>query len=318
MKLGVCAQVFYDRPLGEALGAARALGFSAIELPVHLGNPFVDLDVDLRDGGETLGGRVRSAGLEVSALSAHQEGQLLLGPYGDDTAHVHPGTPDERAAFAANRLVDTAALANRMGVRTVCAFVGCPAWSRTFPWPYEAGWARDELRFREALLPVLDAFGALGVSLALECHPNQLVYDLETAVRAVALVDGHEAMRFNLDPANLAYAEVDPCAFVEALGDRIAHVHAKDAERPLTARGRSGALAQGAWDRPGRGFRFRVPGWGDLDWRRIVTSLHCAGYDGVLSVEHEDPTMSRREGLVQAVRHLEPLLLHEAREARWW
>jgi sugar phosphate isomerase/epimerase len=77
-------------------------------------------------------------------------------------------------------------------------------------------------------------------------------------------------------------------------------------------------MAHGDWSRGDRGFRFRVPGWGDLDWRRVLSALQMAGYRGVLSIEHEDPTMSRREGVVQAIRHLQPLLLHDAPEARWW
>ena len=71
-------------------------------------------------------------------------------------------------------------------------------------------------------------------------------------------------------------------------------------------------------DRPGRGFRFRVPGWGDLDWRELITELQLAGYGGVLSIEHEDPTMSRRDGLAQAVAHLGPLLLQDPPEPKWW
>ena len=318
MKLGVCAQALFDLPFDAALRQARALGFTAIELPVHVGNPFVDLDAALADRGASLRRALREADLTLSALSVHQESQLLLGPYGDDTAHQHAGSPAERAAFGAERVLKAAELARYLDVGVVCGFTGCAGWSRTFPWPMADGWARMETAFTDAVRPLLDALHARGVVFALECHPNQFAYDLETAQRAVLLVDDHPALAFNLDPGNLAYAEVDPCAFIEALGPRIAHVHAKDAERPLTARGRSGTLAQGAWDRPGRGFRFRVPGWGDLNWRRILTSLHVAGFTGVLSVEHEDPTMSRREGLIQAVRHLSPLLLSERPEARWW
>lgn len=312
MKLGVCAQVFYDLPFDEALSTARRLGFEAIELPVHLGNPFLDLDAALAGEWTTLAARIRAAGLTISALSVHQEGQLLLGP--------HPPTvdPAERSAFAARRMVQAAELAQRLDVPTVCGFTGCGDWTRFFPWPDPVGFAREEGPFRERLLPVLDAYARLGVRFAHECHPFQYAYDLETAQRAVELVDGHPAFAFNLDPANLHFAEIDPCEFLETLGDRVVHVHAKDAERVQHRRGRSGTLAQGPWDRTGRGFRFRVPGWGDLDWRRIVTALHVAGYRGVLAVEHEDPTMSRREGLSQAVRHLEPILLHEPPTERFW
>lgn len=312
MRLGVCAQALFDLPLEAALATARELGFEAIELPVHAGNPFVDLEACLAGGWRTLRQKVADAGLRISALSVHQEGQYLLAPH-----PVHTEVED-RVRWASSRVVQAAALAQRLEVGVVCGFTGCADWSQFFPWPHPEGWAAMEAPFRAVMRPVLDACAGRGVVFAHECHPFQFAYDLETAERAVELVDGHPAFGFNLDPANLAFAEIDPCAFIEALGPRIVHVHAKDAERVAHRRGRSGTLAHGPWDRSGRGFRFRIPGWGELDWRRILTSLHVAGYRGVLAVEHEDPTMSRREGLAQAVRHLAPLLLREPPGERWW
>jgi sugar phosphate isomerase/epimerase len=111
---------------------------------------------------------------------------------------------------------------------------------------------------------------------------------------------------------------MDPLAFVAELGGRILHVHAKDGELVAPHAGRSGLLAHGAWARGDRGFRFRVAGWGDLDWKRLISALRVAGYDGVLAVEHEDPTMSRLEGLQKAAEHLTPLLLRELPERPWW
>ena len=78
----------------------------------------------------------------------------------------------------------------------------------------------------------------------------------------------------------------------------------------------SNASASAAWE---TFTARRRPGWGDLLWRRIISELQLAGYRGALAVEHEDPTMSPREGLVQAVRHLAPLILREPPPTeRWW
>ena len=311
MKLGVCAQALYGMPFPDALRMAADLGFEAIELPVDARNPFVDLDASLGGGGDDLAAAVAAAGLEISALSNHQEGQLLLGPHGEDTDGVLQGTPAEKAEYAADRLVLSAELARRIGVRTVCAFTGCEDYSRWFPWPLADGYERMADPFRNRLLPVLDAFAERGVVLALECHPRQFAYNLETALLAVELVDGHPALGFNFDPANLLLAGMDPVEFVAELGPRIHHAHAKDGQVVRRNAGRSGLLAHGAWDRPDRGFRFRVPGWGDLDWRELITELQVTGFRGVLAVEHEDPTMSQGEGLRQALAHLQPLLLRE-------
>ena len=230
MKLGVCAQVLYDLPLDEALGAVSELGLEAIELPVDGGSPFVDLEGLLDAGCETLRKSVDRAGLEISALSNHQEGQLLLGPHGVDTDGVLAGTPDEKSEFAARRLVATAELARRLDVDTVIGFTGCEEWSRWFPWPLPDGYERMAPAFRERLLPVLDEMSSRGVTFALECHPRQFAYNLETALWALELVDGHPALGFNLDPANLLLVGTDPEVFIAELGDRIRHVHAKDAQ----------------------------------------------------------------------------------------
>ena len=319
MKLGVCAQVLYHLPWDQALRLAADLGFHAIELPVDAGSPWLDLDRLLAGGFEAVLRDVESHGLVLSALSNHQEGQLLLGPHGSDTDGVHRGSPAEKQAFAARRLEQTAELAERMQVAVVCGFTGCEDYSRWFPWPLEDGYERMGPAFREALLPILDRFHQRGIRFAHECHPRQFAYNLETAQMALDLLDGHPAFAFNLDPANLMLAGMDPTVFIGDLGDRIVHVHAKDGELVAQNSARSGLLAHGRWNRPGRGFRFRVPGWGDLPWKRLITELRVAGYDGVLAVEHEDPTMSQRDGLEQAVRFLDPLLPREpVPEDRWW
>jgi len=318
MRLGVCLQALYHLPFRDALSAARELGFELIELPVDARNPFLDLDEALAGGWRRIGQEIRDSGLGISALSNHQEGQLLLGPHGPDTDPIHPGSAEAKVRYATQRLSRTAELARRLEVGVVCGFTGCEDGSRWFPWPLADGYERMGREFRERLLPVLDGFARHEVRFAHECHPKQFAYNLETAKLALDLVDGHPALGFNLDPANLVLSGMDPLAFVAELGGRILHVHAKDAELVAPHAARSGLLAHGAWTRPDRGFRFRVAGWGDLDWKRLISALRTASYDGVLAVEHEDPTMSRLEGLRKAVMHLEPLLLREPADPPWW
>jgi sugar phosphate isomerase/epimerase len=80
-------------------------------------------------------------------------------------------------------------------------------------------------------------------------------------------------------------------------------------------------LSTGSWQRPGRAARYRVPGWGDVNWRRVITALLETGYDGVLSFEHEDPVMSERDGLEKAIDHLRPLVIREPLSpdtTAWW
>jgi len=294
------------------------LGLTALELPVDRHSPLVDLDALLAGGTAALRRQLAARGLTLSAISNHQEGQLLLGPHHRDTEHVHAGSPEERAAFAHERLVASARLAAELEVGLVIGFVGCEDWSRFFPWPAQDGFAAMVPQFQERVGRLLDEYDRLGVRFGQEPHPKQMVYDIETALESVHWLEGHRRWGFNLDPANLLLAGVDPVVFVAELGERIWHVHAKDGELvPHNAR-RSGLLAHGPWDRRDRGFRFRIPGWGDVPWKRLISELALAGYDGYLAIENEDPVFAPRDGLEKAVAALLPLLPHGERKARWW
>ncbi|MGD0995283.1 MAG: hypothetical protein ABR909_07145 [Candidatus Bathyarchaeia archaeon] len=69
---------------------------------------------------------------------------------------------------------------------------------------------------------------------------------------------------------------------------------------------------------PDRGFRFRVPGWGVVPWRRIITALAKIGYDYVLSYEHEDPVLSAEDGCVKCIDFLRLLIIRKRLEKVWW
>ncbi|MCI0589399.1 MAG: sugar phosphate isomerase/epimerase [Planctomycetes bacterium] len=319
LKLGLCTQVLYDRPLDEALETAARLRFQAVEIPVARGSPHVDLEMLLQPGAaEGFSRKVASHGLAISAVSNHAEGQLVLGPHHRDTDAIFEGSPEEKVRHGTDRLIRSAELASRLQVNLVVGFCGCEDYSRWFPWPDPKGWESMGPVFVERWGRILDAFDRLGVRFAMECHPKEFAYNLETAEETVRLLGGRRTWGFNLDPANLLLAGVDPVVFAQSLGDRILHVHAKDGELVRHNAARSGLLAHGPWDRRDRGFRFRIPGWGDVDWKRLLTELRLASFEGVLAVEHEDPTMSRLDGLVKARDFLRPLLFEGPREARWW
>jgi sugar phosphate isomerase/epimerase len=112
----------------------------------------------------------------------------------------------------------------------VTGFIGCENFGRFFPWPYSKGWSDMEGEFVERWGKILDKFAEYGVKFAHEPHPNELVYNVETAQRAVELMDGRKEFGFNFDPANLTYLGIDVENFIDTLAGRIYHVHAKDGE----------------------------------------------------------------------------------------
>ncbi len=319
MKIGLVLAVYKHLSLPDALRKAAMSGYQMVELQVQKDNGLIDLnEIATSIGANRLLSLLRSYNLELSALDIHAESQLLLGPHSEVTDSIYQGTSDEKISYAMKRLELAAIAASRLNVPVVCGFSGCPDGTRWFPWPDPKGWEKMQPIFVERWSSVLDIFGSYGIKFAHECHPNQFAYNIETALESIALLKDRPEWGFNLDPGNLMLAGVDPILFVAELGPKIFHVHAKDGELVKQHAERSGLLARGDWERRDRGFRFRVPGWGDLDWRRLITELRLINYDYALSIEHEDPTMSRDDGVVQGIAHLRPLLIQNSFEGRWW
>jgi sugar phosphate isomerase/epimerase len=317
MKLGIFTANYLDRTLEEVCKFVSQMGFEAVELPAFKGSTHLDLDDLLKSGNANqMKKMINSYGLEISALSNHPEGQIILGPFGKDTDGIYEGTQEEKIKYGMERMKITAQAANALEVPVVCGFIGCENFGRFFPWPYSKGWAEMEEQFVERWSKVLDSFKEYGVKFAHEPHPNQLVYDIETAVRSVELMGNRPEWGFNFDPANLIYLGIDVENFIQELGDRIYHVHAKDGEVVRHNVKRSGVLCTGPWDRIDRGFRFRIPGWGSVDWKSVITELTLVGYTHVMSYEHEDVIMSRQDGIEKTVEFLKPLLIKNRYEGR--
>lgn len=321
MKLGIFTALFQDRPLPEALHLIAELGYEAVELPAWRGNRHLDLDAVLDDGGRALRNLVKEFGLEISALSDGREGQLVLGPQDwtvDKWAPVEGVT--ERIKYGTERLKRAAQAAGALEVGVVTGFVGSPVWDKWYNYPstneraYELAW---EL-FAQRVNPILDEFERCGVRFAFEVHPTEIAYNLETAEHALEVLDDRSGFGFNFDPSHLVWQGIDPVVFIKRLGKRIFHAHAKDGEVQQDEVKRSGVLSGGSWTRPDRGFRFRVPGWGDVDWRRVISALAAVGYDNVLSFEHEDPVMSPEDGCEKAIAFLRPLIIKKPLSTTWW
>ncbi len=318
MKLGYFTANRMDKPLEEVLDRAVKLGYEAVEIPAFKGSPHLDVDRVLEDKSyaQHIKEVVQKRGLIISALSNHPEGQLVLGPHGIDTDGIYQGTPEEKIRFGMERMMKTAQAAHELGVPVVCGFIGCENFGRFFPWPYAKGWSEMEEKFAERWGKILDKFQEYGVKFAHEPHPNELVYDIYTAERSLELMKEKPAWGFNFDPANLIYLGIDVVNFVQAVGTKIYHVHAKDGEIVEHNVRRDGLIPTGSWNRITRGFRFRIPGWGSVPWKRVIAELALVGYNYVLSYEHEDVTMSREDGETKTIDFLKPLLIRAPYEGR--
>ncbi len=317
MKIGLFTATYMDKSIEDVCKYASSLGYEAVEIPAFNGNPHLDIEGILKgDNAKTFKKMINSHGLIISALANHPEGQVVGGPYGKDTDFICPGTKEEKIKFGTERMIKTAQAANALEVPVVTGFVGVENFGRFFPWPYSKGWTEMEIDFVENWGKILDKFAEYGVKFAHEPHPNELIYNTETAVKSIELLGGRKEWGFNFDPANLIYLGIDVENFIDTLGKRIFHVHAKDGEIVSHNVKRSGTIPQGDWQRLDRGFRFRIPGWGSVPWKKVITELSMIGYNYVMSYEHEDVTMSRQDGITKTIAYLKPLMIEQPYEGR--
>jgi sugar phosphate isomerase/epimerase len=320
MKLGLFTPVFGKLDVKAMLAKVRTLEqVQAIEIGTGgwPGHDHVDVDALLANQGCAREYRqmIADAGLTISALSCHNN-------------PLHPDRATARIADDVFR--KTVRLAAQLEVPVVVTFSGCPGDSDdakhpswvTCPWPPEF---LDVLEWQWEKQAVPYWCGAAhfaadhGVKIALEAHPGFLVYNVDTALKLRQAVGPN--LGVNFDPSHLFWQGVDVPTAIRALGDGIFHVHAKDVALDPRNVAVNGVIDTKSYRRMGeRSWLFRSVGWGhdELEWKRIVTALRLAGYDYVMSIEHEDALASVDEGLRAAVDLLSRVILTEPPVDAWW
>ena len=319
MNIGVFAVLFGSKPFEETLDYIVDLGLEAVEIGTgaYPGNAHANPAVLLASERRLKAFReaIDRRGLEISALSCHG----------------NPLHPQAATAKAHHRVFEeTVKLASKLGVETVVTFSGCPGsdpkattpnWI-VAPWPPEFSTAL-EWQWRERVLPYWKQTAAFcrksGVRVAIEMHPNFIVYNPETMSRLRSLAPG--VIGCNFDPSHLFWQGADPVAAIRAIGDGIFHVHAKDCKLDAANISANGVLDTKPYSRElERSWIFRTVGYGNGApvWKAMVSALRLVKYDHVLSIEHEDSLMSGTEGLKKAIAFLKEVVITEpAGEAYW-
>lgn len=296
-----------DMPLAELAEKASSWGYDGLELACW-GDHF-DVQKAIDDPNYCGGRRdlLAEHGLKVWAISNHLVGQAVCDPIDERHKQIVPervwgdGRAEGVRQRAAAEMIRTAQAASKLGVHVVNGFTGSSIWHKLYFFPPTGP---DEIAagyqdFADRWGPILDAFEKIGVRFGLEVHPTEIGYDIHTTRAALDAVDHHPAFGFNFDPSHLIWQGVDPVRFIDAFADRIFHVHVKDAE--LTLDGDSSILGShlGFGDHR-RGWDFRSPGRGEVDFEAIIRALNRIGYEGPLSVEWEDSGMDREHGAAEA------------------
>lgn len=286
---------------------ASQWGYDGIELPCW-GDHF-NVQKALKDDGycqerHDLLGRY---GLKCWAISNHLTGQLVLDILDDRTDDWVPaevrGNSEKKRDWAIQEMKDTARAAQKMGVKVVNGFTGSSIWHLLYSFPPVSDKTISDgfKLLAERWNPILDVFDECGVKFGLEVHPTEIAFDLYSAKTALEALHHRPAFGFNFDPSHLHWQMVDSVAFIREFPDRIYHVHVKDAARTLD--GKTGILGSHLnFGDPRRGWDFRSPGRGQVNFEEIARALNEIGYEGPLSVEWEDPGMDREYGAAEAAK----------------
>jgi sugar phosphate isomerase/epimerase len=319
VKIGVFTVLFSQQPLEDALEYIKQSGCDAVEIATggYPGNAHCDPVALLEDAGarRTFQQALSTRQLEISALSCHGN-------------PLHPDSETARKHDTTFR--DTIRLAAEIGVDTVINFSGCPGDCETATAPnwVTCAWPPDyaetlDWQWRERVAPYWSEAAEFakqhGVRVAIELHPGFVAYHTESFWRLREI--GGETIGVNFDPSHLFWQGMDPLVCVRELGCAIYHVHMKDTWLDAQNIRRNGVLDTKPYtDEIHRSWIFRTVGYGHGQefWRSLISELRLAGYDGVLSIEHEDSLMSINEGFTKAVSFLRESVITETPGEAWW
>ena len=290
MKLGLMTAALGGLDLDELSTWASGEGFQALEIACwpmvtgdrrrYAGVTHIDVDRLDAEGAKAIRRQLDDRGLEISAL-AYYPNNLDPDPEVRSDAHDH--------------LRKVILAAETLGVGLVGTFIGRDQ-NRS---------VADNLAEVAKVWPDLVRFaGQHGVTIVIENCPmifstdewpggKNLAYSPAIWRHLFEIIDA-DNFGLNLDPSHLVWQFIDYERAVREFGSRIHHVHAKDMEIDRNGLFEHGVMAAGVgWQIP------RLPGLGEIRWDRFIAALYAVGYDGAISIEHEDRVFEGNVDLVK-------------------
>jgi len=318
MKVGVFTPLLSQLPLDAVLKKLKSYDIQTVELGTgnYPGDAHCKLSM-LQNASKLaeFQKKLNDQGVAISALSCHGN-------------PLHPDKVVRDAMVKTSR--ETILLAEKLGIRTMVDFSGCPgdSPSATFPNWITCPWPPDFLKvldwqWNEVVAPFWVEHAKFaadhGVRIAIEMHPGFVVYSPETLLKLRSIAGPNVGC--NYDPSHMFWQNIDPIGAIRILGDAIFHVHAKDTQLYSANLVKTGVLDTKPYtDERNRSWIFRTCGYGHGAewWKEFVSTLRMFGYDDVLSIEHEDSLLSPEEGLTKAARFLQEIVIQEQPAAAWW
>jgi sugar phosphate isomerase/epimerase len=303
MKLGFTSAILPDLSLEQVARFAAAEGYECVELmcwPVgkaerrYAGVTHIDVAQFGRDEAQQVQQIMAASGVTISGLGYYPN---ALAPNA------------EEAKVAVEHIRRVIAAAELLGIRQMNTFIGRD-WTKCVDdnWP----------RFKEVWPSIIRFAEDHGVRIGIENCPMYFSADEWPSGKNLAHCPAiwrrmfeeipSKSFGLNYDPSHFIWQRMDYLKPIREFADRLFHVHAKDARLHQDRLDEVGILAT-----PLEFHTPKLPGLGDVDWKRFIAALREAGYDGPVCVEVEDRDYEgslerRQQALRESFAVLRPLI----------
>jgi len=304
--------------LKSACDYVASIGYKGIQLPTWE-TRYADLKLmaESKDYAQEIKGIVQEAGLEITELSTHLQGQLVASHPAYDKlfdsfapAEVH-NDPKARSEWAVQQMLYAAKASEHLGIDAHVTFSGAMLWPYIYPWPQRANGLVEEgfEQLAKKWLPILNAFDDSGVDVCYELHPGEDLHDGLTFERFLEKTNHHKRVNILYDPSHFVLQQLDYLTFIDIYHEKIKMFHVKDAE--FVPNGKAGVYGSYAdWkDRPGR---FRSLGDGQVDFKSIFSKLTHYGFEGWAVLEWECYLKDNIQGAIEGAEFIKQHLIKKA------
>ena len=257
---------------------AASLGYKGVQIPTFDSRLFnLDLGAESETYCDEIKGICADAGVEITDLSTHLQGQLVA---------VNPAYDSVFDAFAPD----------------------------LYPWPQRPDGLIEEAfaELGRRWVPILNEYRDNGVTIGYEIHPGEDVFDGATYEMFVDATQNHDCALINYDPSHFLLQQMDYLAFIDLYHDRINAFHVKDAE--FNPDGRQGVYS-GYQSWVNRAGRFRSLGDGQVDFASIFSKLTQYGYDSWAVLEWECCIKSAEQGAAEGAPFIASHLIESPKSA---
>ncbi len=300
---------------------AKDLGYKAVQIPA-----WDQRLIDIVKAGESktycdeIKGIVNDAGLEISELATHLQGQLVASHYAYDKmfdafapTELH-GNIKGRTEWAVKQMKAAASASKNLGINVMASFSGSLLFHTIYPWPQrpaglvEAGFKELAKRWK----PILNHCKDNGVEVCYEIHPGEDLHDGVTFERFLKATNNHSCVKILYDPSHFILQQMDYLQYIDFYHEYIRMFHVKDAE--FNPNGKSGVYGgyQDWIDRPGR---FRSPGDGQIDFKSIFSKLSQYNFDGWAVLEWECCIKSPEQGAREGVKFINDHIINVTKQS---